>query len=518
MATSQSTIADQDSNQTASRIVIVGGGTSGWMTAAMLSHAVTASECCITIIDNGDGGIGVGEATIPSILQLIKSVGGDEADFMRSCDATWKLGIQFCDWKTKGHTAWHPFGQCGAKIDERDLFSYWLTDQSRPYQSHSLNWNAAIAGKSPHSSTGQSAIAASGAYAFHLNASRLANWLKQKAIDDGTITESGRVQTVETDDSGQVLSIQLEDGTQIKGDLFVDCTGFDSVLISQCREDAWVDCSDRLLCDAAVTMRLPETKIKQPFTTATALSSGWTWDIPLMNGRGVGYVFSSQFVSDRDATEELKQHVQSDEGMAETDVHSLKMKVGRRRSAWLQNVVAIGLSAGFVEPLESSGLHLIQTAVERLLKYFPLTNDGLRSHRTSLSKAFNQETAVQFDQILDFVQLHYLVNQRDEPFWKAARDARQSNELRHRLNLYDEIGMLDQLQPSAFPDASYYYLLAGNQRLPKRAPAISLSVDQQRLQFVMKAILDQNRNALRSLPLHEEMLQHVHANPIAKAS
>lgn len=490
----------------------------------MLSRFMTTAECRITVVDDGQGGIGVGEATIPSILQLIRSLGADEAEFMRACDATWKLGIQFCHWKEQGHTAWHPFGQCGAKIDNRDLFSYWLADQQRPYQSYSLNWSASLAGKSPHSRTSQSQIAADGAYAFHLNSTKMASWLKQQAISNGTQIVTHRVQSVATSGGNTISHLTLSDGNSLSADLFIDCTGFKGTLISKCEAGEWVDYGNRLLCDKAVTMKLPATKLKQPFTTATALSAGWMWDIPLMNRRGVGYVYSSQFISADDAASELQQHVQSSEPVTDDGLNFLAMKVGRRNAAWTGNVLAIGLSAGFVEPLESSGLHLIQTAVERLLKYFPIAKDATTEDsveddgQSGLRLAYNRETEVQFDEITDFVQLHYLLNNRDEPFWKAAGEAVLSSALKHRLRLYDEIGMLDTLQPSAFPDASYYYLLAGNGRLPKRPAAFSLSVDSERLKFVLGAIQDQNRNALRQLPLHEEMLQHVHTPPIAKAS
>lgn len=517
MATQTFQNQDKHVNQSASRIAIVGGGTAGWMTAALLSHSLSRSECHVTIIDDGKGGIGVGEATIPSIVQLVRTLGGDEAEFMRACDATWKLGIQFCDWKSDDQTAWHPFGQCGAQIDQRDLFSYWLADQQRPYHSYSVNWAAALAGKSPHARNSLSPIAATGAYAFHLDAAKLAQWLKQRAVSNGVEVVGHRATEIVTDDSGQISAVTLDDGSSVAGALFVDCSGFNSRLMSRRPSEEWVDASEQLLCDRAVTMRLPATKVKAPYTTAKAMSAGWAWDIPLMNRRGVGYVYSSQFVSDEEAAVELQQHVGVTES-AETNAPSfLSMKVGRRVNTWSENVVAIGLAAGFVEPLESSGLHLIQTGVERLLKYFP-TAKSSQASKAALRTAYNTETAIQFDEIVDFVQLHYLLNDRDEPFWKAAKAAPLSSALQHRLRLYDEIGMLDQLQASAFPDASYYYLLAGSGRLPKRPAALSLAVDKDRLQFVLRAILDQNRNALRELPLHEEMLQQVHATSVAKAS
>ncbi|MDG1896551.1 MAG: tryptophan 7-halogenase [Fuerstiella sp.] len=501
----------------AARIVIVGGGTAGWMTAALLSHSLTTQECVITVVDDGAGGIGVGEATIPSIVQLVRTLGGDEAEFMRACDATWKLGIQFCNWKNEGHTTWHPFGQCGAVLDERDLFSYWLADQQRPYHSYSVNWAAALAGKSPHARNSLSPISATGSYAFHLNAAQLVEWLKKRALANGTLVVHQRVERVEANGEGQVASVRLRDGHQVSGDLFVDCSGFDGVLMRTCAQQKWVDSDAQLLCDKAVTLRLPATNVKPPFTTATALSAGWAWEIPLMTRRGVGYVYSSQFVSDEDAVEELKVNVGASENTVEIEPQFLTMQVGRHAQAWIGNVVAIGLSAGFVEPLESSGLHLIQTAIERLLQYLPTPNTTEKA-QDALRTQYNAEAAKQYDEVRDFVQLHYLVSERDEPFWKAARETLQSAALQHRLRLYKEIGMLDVLQSSAFPDASYYYLLAGNGWLPKRPAALSLSVEREQLQIVLQAILDQNQSALRQLPLHEEMLQHVHATGAAKAS
>ncbi|MEQ9409347.1 MAG: tryptophan 7-halogenase [Fuerstiella sp.] len=500
-------------SQPPSRIVIVGGGTAGWMTAALLSHTLPEPEYSVTVIDAGGGGIGVGEATIPSIIRLLRTLGADEAEFMRACNATWKLGIQFCDWRKGGHNTWHPFGVCGARIDQRDLFSYWLADRQRPYHSYSLNWAASLAGKSPHARNGRSPMATTGAYAFHLDAARLAEWLQRRALSSGAQLVSGRAGQALTDDAGQVLAVTLEDNTSIRGDLFIDCSGFEGRLIGQCPQDTWIDRSNQLLCDRAVAVRRPATRVIQPYTTARALSAGWVWDIPLMDRRGVGYVYSSRFTSDDDALTELLQHVGGNDQAAAGEAKFVRMKTGRRTAAWNMNVIAIGLSAGFVEPLESSGLHLVQIAVERLLEYFPSSEDA-----ALLRSAYNHTVAALFDEVLDFVQLHYLLSDRDEAFWKAAREAAIGPELQHRLRLYDEIGMLDVLQPEAFPDASYYYLLAGNERLPKRPAALSLAIDRERLQFVLQAILEQNKNALRQLPLQEEMLKQLHTAPVARAS
>jgi len=510
---------DDTSSKSARHLVIVGGGTAGWMTAALLGHHLTERDCRITVIDQDDGGIGVGEATIPSVLRLLQTLGADESDFMRACNATWKLAIQFSDWQKTDHCSWHPFGVCGAKIDERDLFPFWLMgltdpeEQKRPYHAYSLHWAAALAGKSPHAKTVQSPITATGSYAFHLDSGRFANWLKQQALASGVNHVVGTVTAGTKNDAGDVSSVVLVDGTEVTGEFFVDCSGFESVLLNKTLGDPWISWGDRLLCDRAVVTRLPARSVVPNFTQSKALTSGWMWDIPLMDRRGVGYVYSSQHLSDDAAWQELQTAIEATD-QKELVPKFVSMKVGRQTQFWNRNVLAIGLSAGFVEPLESSGLHLTQVAVERFLELFPTDN----ASSTPLRNDFNTSMTNVFDQVRDYVQLHYTLNERDDDFWKAAAEQPVSSELQHRLKLYDENGTFHNLHPEAFPDTSYYHLLAGHGRLPKRPPAMALAVDRERLRFVMQAIRDQNRGALRDLPLHEEALKLVHTETLAKAS
>lgn len=502
---------DDKSVNTKQQLVIVGGGAAGWMSAALLGCQVNLKKCEITVVAEDDTGIGVGEATIPSIVSMLKTLGADEAEFMQACDATWKLGIQFSDWLKTEHDYWHPFGVAGAKIDGRDLFPYWLMEQKRPYQAYSLHWAAAIAGKSPHSATVQSPIAATSSYAFHLNANKLASWLQQRAVSAGVKHIHGRVASAERNETDGISSVNLTDGSQVAADFFIDCSGFESVLLRQTLQDEWISSGEQLLCDRAVAVRMPGKAIVPSHTRSLGLSAGWSWEIPLQSQRGLGYVYSSQHISDEDAWQELQQvHKIGDNAVGEPKF--LKMNVGRQTHFWKNNVLAVGLSAGFVEPLESSGLHLVQTGIERFLELFSLDGNAPAIHAV-----YNAEMTGVFDEVRDFVQLHYHLSQREEPFWQAARELPISAELSHRLRLYNESGTLDMLRPDAFPESSYYFLLTGNERLPKRPPALSLSVDAKRLKFVMQAIQDQNQNALRDLPLHEETLKQVHAT-LAKAS
>jgi tryptophan 7-halogenase len=503
---------DDTSGKSKHHLVIVGGGTAGWMAAALLSRQVSPKECRITVIAENDSGIGVGEATIPSINSLLRTLGADEAEFMQVCDATWKLAIQFSDWLKPEHDYWHPFGVAGAKIDERDLFPYWLRDQKRPYQTYSLNWAAAVAGKSPHSLTMQSPIAATGAYAFHLNAKKLSMWLQQRALNSGVQQIHGHVAHASRNDAGDVATVELADGNSVAADFFIDCSGFESVLLRQTLDDQWIDWSGHLLCDRAVAVRTPGKAIIPSHTRSLGLTAGWSWDIPLQSQRGLGYVYSGEFISDDDAWKELRAaHRLADD--AELEPQFLQMRVGRQTQFWHHNVLAIGLSAGFIEPLESTGLHLAQVGLERFVELFAISGET-----QPLQQMYNREMAEVYDQARDFVQLHYHLSQREEAFWKASRELPLSVELQHRLRLYSENATVGLLRPEAFPESSYYFLLTGNGRLPKRPPAQSLAVEADRLQFVMQAIQDQNRTALRNLPLHEEMLRHIQAASLARAS
>lgn len=500
-------------------MVIVGGGTSGWMTAALLSRHLAREECRITVIEPpGPRGIGVGEASVVSILSLLKSLQASEAEMMHRCEATWKLGIQFCDWVRPGTDYWHPFGVCGARVDGRDLFHFWLAEQARSgsreaYSSWSLQRMACETGKAPHALTGFSPIAQTQSYAFHFNAEALAGWLRDQALARGVDEVIGSVAGADQDETGQVHLVRLPDGTEIRGDFFVDCSGFQSVLMRGTLGDPFQSWTEQLLCDRAVAFKVPGRSIIPPYTRAVALPAGWMWQIPLAQHVGLGYVYSSAFVSDEVAWQQLRDATpRFADAIAEP--RFLKMRVGRQSHFWRHNVLAVGLSAGFLEPLESSGIHLSQTGIDLFLKLFPTGRDwsALRQH-------YNQRMAAIYDEVRDFVQLHYALSQRDDTaFWVAAREAPLSSPLTHRLDLYDDAGMLDLLAPEAFPETSYYHILTGNDRLPRRASALALAADAEQVRSILDAIRQQNDAALRDLALHEELLKRIHTPTLARAS
>lgn len=499
-------------------VVVVGGGTSGWMTAALLSRHLTSPEQHITVIEPpGPRGIGVGEASVVSLHALLRALGADEARMMQRCEATYKLGIQFCDWTAQNHVNWHPFGLCGAPIDGRDLFPFWFAETkrsalSRPYHSYSLNWSASVAGKGPHAASGSSPIAETKAYGFHFNAQSLADWLREHAIGRNVSEAIGTVVNSELLPNGDVASVTLNTGERIDGQLFIDCSGFQSVLMHGALKDPFLSWNDRLLCDRAVACKLPGIRVVPPYTQSRAMPAGWMWRIPLAHHVGLGYVYSSDFLTDDQAWQQLRQlGAITDNSVVP---RFLRMRVGRQTNFWNRNVVAIGLSAGFVEPLESTGLHLTQLGIERLMKLFP-TSDYVRP----LQHEYNSDMATVYDQVRDFIQLHYLLSRRDDtPFWLAARRTAASDQLKHRLALYDDAGALDSLRSDAFGESSYYHMLAGNGRFPRRASPLALATDAADLKWILQTMEAQNDNALRALPLHEELLNRLHRPTAARAS
>lgn len=496
--------------KTGLRVVIVGGGTSGWMAAALLSRALPRAVAQLTVIEPpGPRGIGVGEASIPSLVNLLHTLGADEGDFLRKCEATWKLAIRFKDWNRIGGEYWHPFGVCGAKIDGRDVFPYWLAEHRRGtfrdrYHSLSLHHAACVAGKGPHSLTMASPISQTLSYAFHFNAEALASWLRERALLTGVSEQNGKVQCASLDGDGTVTAVHLDSGATVDGDFFIDCSGFQSVLMARSLRDPFLPWTSHLLCDRACAVKIETNGSVPPFTTSLALPAGWIWQIPLAGHLGLGYVFSSQFASDEDAWTQM-QTALPELGLASRTPRFLPMRVGRQSSFWKNNVLALGLAAGFLEPLESTGIHLSQIGIEHFIRLFPRTVD------VALQRdQYNTRMSRTYDEVRDFVQLHYRLSQRsDSEFWLAARQAPLSNELTAQLELYSDNGTLTPLMPQAFADTSYYHILTGNDVLPRRVAAPIAALDSTAVSRVLMAITQQNADVLRQLPAHEELLNRV---------
>jgi tryptophan halogenase len=492
-------------------ILIVGGGTAGWMSAVFLSRFLANSDCTITVLESARvGAVGVGEATVPSMVKFVRNMQLDEEEFMRRCNATYKLGIKFSDWIEGGSDYWHPFGVVGVKSKNVDLFHYWLKalragHDVGTYASYSLQRQLGEAGRAHRPLHDSSTIVQQGAYAYHLDAVALGNYLREIATDAGVKHVVDHVQHVALDERGFIEHVTTESGRQLSADLYLDCTGSRGLLIEQALEDPYIDWSHLLLCNRAAVTQLPADEAILPFTDSTGLSAGWAWRIPLLNRVGCGYVFSSNHIDDETAARELLNNATkaNDTAMAP---RFLDMRVGRRTEFWAKNCVSVGLASGFIEPLESTGILFIQRSLELLADYFPN-----RVCHWSLLKAYNRRMAVIYDHARDFIILHYLLNRREEnPFWRDSKAIDIPATLHDILELYDELGVVEPVTGSPFGEASWYCILAGSQRLPRRLIPPIYVPDMNGILDLLNKVKTHNSNWVANLPSHQSLLEKVH--------
>ena len=430
-------------------IVIVGGGTAGWMTAAAMANRLPQSLCRITLIESDViGTVGVGESTIPHIRQFNETLGIDEAAFVKKTHATLKLGIKFNDWGKIGDSYFHPFGEHGEITQGIDFHQYWLKarslGESHGLEQYSLAAMAAFAGKFPLSTQHKPTVFADYTYSYHIDASAYAAFLRDYAVQRGVKRVEGKVVTVEQHANDFIKSVTLENGECISADLFIDCSGFRALLIDKTLKTPYLDWSHWLPTDSAVAVPCERTAKLQPYTQATARVSGWQWQIPLQHRIGNGHVFTSAFTSEQQATDIL---LNSLPGKALAEPKILRFKAGRRQYTWQKNCVAIGLSSGFLEPLESTSIYLIQLGVSKLLELFPD-----KHFRQAEIDEYNHSIAQQYELIRNFIILHFHVTTRnDSPFWDYCRNMEIPDELQHLLSLFAESGRTDIGQFGVWP-------------------------------------------------------------------
>jgi tryptophan halogenase len=432
-------------------IIVVGGGSAGWIAAATLQSRLNGKghgPANITVLASPDTPpIGVGEATIPTFRTMLKSFGVSEPAFMRACNATFKQGIRFEDWSGEGNSYLHPFHRMqGPGV--RSVVPDWLASDGRMPFAETVSAQPTLisANKAPRHLTDPDFEGAV-PYAYHLDANAFAQFMKDHLTAQGVVTRVAHVNDVIRDEHGNVSGLRTE-GEVLTADLYIDCTGQHSLLFET---PDWVSYADKLLCDAAVTFRVPSTQASPPlanFTNAKALPAGWAWDIGLRNRRGRGYVYSSRHCS----AEEAEATLRNDEGLTAQDLEArhITFKSGHRAAQWQGNVVAIGLSGGFLEPLESTGLYLADFASRLLVEMFPPQPGATRM--VPLAQRFNNVMAEMYDDLADFLSLHYQVSgRRDSAFWREA-SAREgaSPRLQHLLSLWD-------LRPPSFADFSFRY-------------------------------------------------------------
>jgi len=414
-------------------VVIAGGGTAGWMVAAALAR-VLGPRLTITLVESSEIGIiGVGEATIPAIQQFNKLVKLDEVEFLRHTQGTFKLGIEFVDWHEKGHAYMHAFGPVGRDLAYIPFHHYWLRDQQSAGSlwDYSFNWLAAKQARFARTERIPDTPLTGLLWAYHFDASLYAAYLSRLAQGMGVRRVDGKIAAVLQDPAGDVRALKLEDGRELAAEFFVDCTGFRGVLIEQALKTGYEDWSHWLPCDRAMAVPSARNQPLLPYTRSTALEAGWQWRIPLQHRTGNGHVYCSAYTSDERARELLMANLDS-EPLA--DPRPLRFTTGRRKLLWNRNVVCMGLASGFLEPLESTSIHLIQVAIQRLILLFPHRGDNEERRRE-----FNRSAAAEYEYIRDFIILHYYANdRRGEPFWDACRSMSIPDSLRQRIELFRE--------------------------------------------------------------------------------
>ncbi len=454
------------SADTLSHIVIAGGGTAGWMTAAALSKVFSNGHTRITLVESEEiGTVGVGEATIPPINMFNRLLGIDENDFIRNTQATFKLGIVFENWLKEGHEYIHPFGEYGLDINAVKFYQFWLKLRAMGRDVGSLDeyclsamaaWNGRYAPPDPDPRSVQSSMA----YAFHFDAGLYAAYLRRFAEARGVRRVEGRIGEVkQRGEDGFVSALVLADGTEIAGDLFIDCTGFRALLIGDTLGVPYRDWSHWLPMDRALAVPSENIKPPVPYTRAIARKAGWQWRIPLQHRTGNGHVYCSAFMEQDDAARILLENL---EGPALADPRPLRFKTGRREEFWNKNVVAIGLSGGFMEPLESTSIHLIQAGISKLIALMPDKTFNKTERDT-----YNRLTAMQFEQIRDFIILHYKATEREGGVWDHVRNMDIPDTLRERIDLFRSKGRIFRFEDELFAEANWLSVLLGQGITPR---------------------------------------------------
>lgn len=494
------------------KIVIVGGGTAGWMAAAALSKMKASEKArpgrpleIVLVESEAIGTVGVGEATIPPFVDFNALLGIDEAEVLAAVGGTFKLGIQFANWGALGQSYLHPFGQYGYEVDGVAFHQIWqmMREQGdkRPIQVFSPETMAAYFNKFAKTELmPQRDDLPNINYAYHLDAGRYAQFLRKFAEDRGVVRQEGRVSDVALDaESGHVASIALEDGTTIAGDFFVDCSGFRGLLIEQALETGYEDWTHYLPCDRAVALPCDRPGPPLPYTKATAHTAGWQWQVPLQHRNGNGHVYCSQFMEADEALDILLANI---EGEPTADPNHLRFITGRRKKFWNGNVVALGLAAGFMEPLESTSIHLINTGITKLVALLSL--DGVDPAQED---AFNRLTAKEYARIRDFLILHYKATSRDDsPFWNHCRTMAIPDSLEEKIALFRANGQIFREEDELFIATSWIAVMMGQGIMPGSPTAMAYALDPDTLKREVDGIEKSIRYLVNAMPSHEDFL------------
>ncbi len=487
-----------------SRIAIVGGGTAGWMAAAGLAKALAGMQVRIQLIESTQvGPIGVGEATIPPIMDFIRQLGIDENELIGQIKATFKLGIGYRDWTRPGHSYFHPFGPTGPGLGAVSFPAYWLKmfleGKAARLEEYSIQAVAAEQGRFVRPTHAPNTPLNKISYALHFDASQFARYLRTFAEAHGVQRIEGHVRQVALrPQDGFIDSVTLQSGEQIGADLFIDCSGFRGVLIEEALGTGYEDWSHWLPCDRALVVHSDRAAAPAPFTRVTARDAGWQWRIPLQHRDGNGYVYSSHFTGEEVAHDTLTANL---DGRALSEPMALRFTPGRRRKAWNRNCVALGLAAGFLEPLEATSIHLIQRGIAMLLKFFPD-----RDFAPADIERYNRTNEFEFGRIRDFLLLHYSHTERTEPFWNHCRAIAPTETLREKIELFESHGRILREESDLFPALSWLSVMVGQNVIPRRYDPMVDALDPARIHTKLAQIRESVRCCAQAMPLHQDFI------------
>lgn len=485
------------------RVLIVGGGSAGWITAALLVRLLGKTLEITLVESEAIGIIGVGEATIPPILTLNNALNIDEREFIARTNATIKLGIEFDGWHTPGQRYMHAFGHIGKDFPFCGFHHFWLRHQAEgggsSYWDYSLNYQAAKANRFAHLPAIEQAKLQGLVYAYHFDAALYAGFLREYAEARGVTRVEGTIEATHLNsDNGFINGVHLSDGRRLEADLFIDASGFHGVLIENALNTGYDDWRHWLPCDTALAVPSESVRPLTPYTRSTAREAGWQWRIPVQGRIGNGLVYCSEFIDDDSARESLLDNL---DGAPLADARKIPFTTGRRKMQWHKNCVAVGLASGFIEPLESTSIHLVQSSILRLVKYFP--HHGIKPAEV---KEFNQLAREEMEHLRDFIVLHYVQNQRPEEFWRYCRDIPLPDSLQQKIDLFQSTGKVYTPTEDLFSAIAWQQVMLGQGIQPgDYHPLASALSEQQLAEFLdnLKTIYGQ---VLEQLPDHEDFL------------
>lgn len=488
------------------RVVIVGGGTAGWMTAATLAKVFRNKSCDICLIESDDiGTVGVGEATIPPMRLFNHLLGIDEDDFMRNTQATFKLGIQFNNWSHIGSSYIHAFGDAGKDMEEIQFYQYWLklhlAGEAPDISEYTLTAMAAFKGKFMRPVDAGNSPLSNISYAFHFDAGLYARYLRKFAENLGATRKEGKISQVNVDkQNGFIESVTMASGEIVAGDFFIDCSGFRGLLIGEALGVGYEDWSGWLPCDRAWAVACESAGAPIPYTRSTAHTAGWQWRIPLQHRIGNGHVYSSKYMSDDEAASILLNNL---DGQALAEPRMLKFKTGKRKAFWHKNCVAIGLASGFMEPLESTSIHLVQSAIERLIGLFPDKHFSQEA-----IDEYNQQTHFEVDRIRDFIILHYHATQREDSlFWNDCRTMSIPPELTQKINLFKSTGRIFRNSAEMFSELSWLEVMHGQGIRPRAYHPIVDALPKDELLWRVASIKSVIDRSVEVMPTHAQFIE-----------